>query len=153
MGLAQGSDHRLVDEHGDGGVQGVLAQVEGQEYWHQQVGHGGSGHSHVDGGDQVVPQQHERGGGQSAHHQTGGSALEGVTLLVDEGGGAGEAAGGQDVHNAADGAGGADGDHLDEGNHGGDLEGGQGPEDEAAHGDDDVLGIVAQEALDGGMRK
>ena len=39
------------------------------------------------------------------------------------------------------------------GNHGGDQEGGQGPEDEAAHGDDDVLGIVAQEALDGGMRK
>lgn len=69
--------------------------------------------------------------------------------LIDQGGGAGKAAGGQDVHNAADGAGGADGDHLDESHDRGDQEGGQRPEDEAADGDDDILGVVAEEALDG----
>lgn len=32
MGLAQRGHDGLVDEHGDGGVQGVLAQVKGQEH-------------------------------------------------------------------------------------------------------------------------
>ena len=55
-----------------------------------------------------------------------------MDLLVDEAGGAGEGAGGQDIHDKANGAGVADGEHLDEGHQDRDDGGGEGAEGEAA---------------------
>ncbi len=51
------------------------------------------------------------------------------------------------IHEAADGAGVADGEHLDHGQHQGDGGGGQGAEEEAADGDGGGLHIQLEEAV------
>ena len=56
VGLAQGGDDGLIDEHRQGSVQDVLAQVEGQEHRHQHGGDSCPGDTNVDGGDEEVPQ-------------------------------------------------------------------------------------------------
>ena len=73
-----------------------------------------------------------------------------MDLLVNEAGSAGEGAGGQGVHQEAPGAGGADGDHLNEGHQNGDNGGGKGAEGEPADADDHVLEVKVQEAVDAG---
>ena len=67
-----------------------------------------------------------------------------MDLLVDEAGGAGEGAGGQDIHDKANGAGVADGEHLDEGHQDRDDGGGEGAEGEAADADHHVLEVEVQ---------
>ena len=147
-GLPQGGDHRLVDQQDQRHVQAALHQVEGQEHRDQHGDHDFLAiHLHIDGRDEIVPQQHHHREANSAQSQADDGALAGVELLVDEGGGAAEGAGGQHIHDAADGAGVADGEHLHHGHHDGDDGGGQGAVDKAADADDGVLQIHLEEVL------
>ena len=146
-GLPQGGDHRLVDQQGQGHVQPALHQVEGEEHRDQHGNHHFlTVHIHIDGGDQVVPQQHHRRQGDHAQGQAEDGTLLGVDLLVDEGGGAAEGHRGQHIHDAADGAGVGVSEHLHHRHHDGDDGGGQGPVDKAADADDGVLQIQLQKA-------
>ena len=146
-GLPQGGDHRLVEQQDQRHVQAALHQVEGQEHRDQHGDHDFLAiHSHVDGRDEIVPQQHHHGEANSTQGQTNDSAFLGVDFFIDEGGGAAERCGGQHVHDHADGTGVADGEHLHHGHHAGDDGGGQRSEEEGADADDRVLQVHLQEA-------
>ena len=71
---------------------------------------------------------------------------------INKGGGAAEGAGSQHIHDKADGAGVADGEHLHQGHHDGDDGGGQGPEEEAADADHGILHVHLEEAGDLGQQ-
>ena len=79
--------------------------------------------------------------------QAGDGALFGVHLLVNKGGGAAEGGSGQHIHDAADGAGVADGKHLDDRQHHRDGGGGQRAEEEAADGDGSGLYVQLEEGV------
>lgn len=68
----------------------ALGQIEGEEQSGQQPGHVGPGIAlvHIQGGDEVVPQQHHRDQARHAAGQAQDRALLGMDLLVDEAGGA-----------------------------------------------------------------
>ena len=149
--LPQGGDHGLVEEQDQGHVQPALYQVEGEEHGGQHGGDGFPGDAHVEGGDQVVPEDHDHRQHHGAQGQAQDRALPGAHFLVDKGGGAAEGAGGQYVHDKADGAGVADSEHLHQGHHNGDDGGGEGPEEEAADADHGVLHIHLEEAGDLGQ--
>ena len=144
-GFAQRGDQGLVQEQHEGGVQAGLQQVKGQEHGNQHTGHHFPFVAQVQRRDQPVPQQHGGDHHHAAHDQRHDGAGHGPVLLINKGSGAGKAAGGQQVHQRADGAGIADGDHFHQRNDEGDDKGRQGAEEEAADGDDDVLGFVLQE--------
>lgn len=147
MRLPQGGDHRLVEQENDEHVQTALDQVKGQEHRGQQLGNIRTGKiGHVQGGNQVIPKKHDRCQGQHPQDQARHGALLRVEPLVDKGGRAAERGGGQDVHDATDNAGIADGKHFHQRHHNGDDGGGQGAEDEAADADGGILQIQLQKA-------
>ena len=145
-GLTQGGDHGLVDNEGGGHIQCTLDQIEGQEDGQQHLCHGLAGNAHVQGSDEVVPQDHHHRQSQRGNAEADDGAVTGVVLLVDEGSSAGKHGGGQHIHDAADGAGAADGEHLDNGHHKGDDGGGDGAVDKAADADDGLLDLQLQES-------
>ena len=145
MSFAQRADHGLVDKHGDAGVYRALEQIEGQENGGQHFGNGIAGHAHIDGGDDVIPEQHHRRHENGCGNKADDRALESVVLFVDAGGGAGKGAGGDKVHYCSVDAGIGNGHHFNEGHHEGDEEGRDGTHHETADGDDDVLGLIFEE--------
>ena len=149
-GLSQGGDQRLVQHQGQTGIDAALDQVEGHEYGQQHGGNDLSGLAHVEGGDDIVPKHHHHGDADNAHGQTCDGTLHVVELFVQEGGRDRKGQGGDDVHNAAVDAGGGDGEHLNNGDHHGDGNGGDRAVDKAGDGNDRILGVVAEEAVEVG---
>ena len=147
-GLAQGGDHGLIEHQDQRHVQSALDHIEGQEDGGQHGGHGFPGQALIDGGDEIVPQQHHGGEHDHAQGQAHNGTLLGVDLLVDEGGRAAEGGGGQDVHDEADGAGVAGEEHLQQRHDDGNGRRGHGTEDEAADADDGVLHVQLQKGVD-----
>ncbi len=107
---------------------------------------------HVDGGNQVVPQDHDHRQDQGAQEQAEDRSLPGAHFFIDEGGGAAESTGGQHVHDEADDSRVADREHLHQGHHDGDDGGGQGPEEETADAHHRVLHVHLEEAGDLGQQ-
>ncbi len=130
--------------------------IKGQEGRKQQLRHRLPGIPHIHRSHQVIPEHHHRHLAAPSAKQPSQGAGQPALFPIDIGGGAGEGAAGDDVHQAAPDAGAADGEHLRDGHDDADGQGGQGAEEQAADDDDDVLGIVLQEqdqrdaAKDGG---
>ena len=150
---AQGSDERLVQKHGDCRVQPSLDQIEGQERRKQQFRHGFPRDSHVNRRNQIIPEQHGRSlapaAPEQAHHGPGQCAFS----FVEGRGSTGKAAAGNDVHDAAQDARAADGDHLRQRDHDGNGQRGEWAENQPADYNDDVFGVILQKEHKGDAAK
>ena len=143
-GLPQGGNDRFVQKQHQCTIESRFQQIEGEEYGQQHAFNDCPFHTHIQWRYQPVPQQHGDHHQNTAQCQAGNSTGQGVSALIEKGGNAGEAAGGKDIHNAADGAGAAD-EHFRQGHHHGDQQGSQRAIEKAADGDDHILGLILKE--------
>ena len=148
MRFPQCGDHALVQEEDQRGVQRRLEQVEGDQQRQEHLEHRFPRCTHEDRGHDVVPQQHDDQHRQRARYQSDDRAREGLFTVIDDRAHADEHARGEEVHQQPDPSGGADGDHLDQTDDQRHEDARDGSEDEAADGEDDVLGLVGQKAPD-----
>ena len=147
VGLPERHGDGLVDEERQRHVEPALDGVKRQEHRHEHLHDDGARRALPDGRHDVVPQEHHRDLHDDAYKQRHDRAVLVVHALVDERGRARERAGRQDVHQQADGAGRADGQHLDERDDDADAERRQRPEHEARHDDDRVLEVELERWL------
>lgn len=150
---AQGGGERLIQKHGDCRVQSSFDQIKGQKRRKQQFRHSVSRDSHVNRRNQIIPEHHGRrlapASPEQADHGPGQRALS----FVEERGGTGKAAAGNDVHDAAQDASPADGNHLRQRDDDADAQRSEGAVYQPADHDDDILGVILQKEHQGDAAK
>lgn len=149
MTALQRKKHRFVQQHRNCRVEAAFDQIKRQKGGKQQRGDVLSRHSHIERGDEIIPEHHRYGHRKAAAEKSGGHAGKTTLFPVDKCGAAGEGTARQDVHEKAQRAGAADGQHLDERDNKRDDKGSRRAEKKAADGDDDVFRFVLQEEYEG----
>lgn len=148
IGLPKYCDDRFIQQQGAGGIQTAFDQVKGQKSREQEAGNGFSGISHIERGDQIIPEQHERSLADHTTDKAGDSARQPASFSIDTGCSAGKSAAGYDIHEKAQETGAAYGEHLHERDQKCDQCCRKGIENKSAGHYDDILGIIAQEKYD-----
>ncbi len=111
-GFPQTLHQRAVQQGCNGTVEAALDQIKGKEYGNQHGSNIGSILPHVQGSEDVVPGQHHGNHEERACKESDNGAGEIMPLFVKESSGTGKGTGGQDIHDHADPAGIANGEHF-----------------------------------------